>query len=42
MWPGLQVNAVRMRIALGVTQDALGALLTDGRDMVMNRLRAGG
>ena len=40
VWPGLHVNAVQR--ALGVTQEALGALLTDGRDMVVNRLRAGG
>ena len=40
VWPGLHVNAVQR--ALGVTQDALGALLTDGMDMVANRLRAGG
>ena len=40
VWPGLHINVVRR--ALGVTQEALGALLTDGMDVVANRLRAGG
>lgn len=39
VWPGLHTNVVRR--ALGVTQEALGALLADGIGMVANRLRAG-
>ena len=37
VWPGLHVNAVRRE--LGVTEDALLALVNDGRDMLINRLR---
>jgi DNA-directed RNA polymerase specialized sigma24 family protein len=37
VWPGLHINAVRRE--LGVTEEALLALIDSGRDMVRNRLR---
>jgi hypothetical protein len=37
VWPNLHINAVQRN--LGVTQEALLALINDGRDMVIDRLK---
>ena len=37
VWPALHINAVQRE--LGATREALLALVNDGRDMVINRLR---